>query len=314
MGANSGIQWTDHTFNPWVGCQKVSEGCDNCYAEVSTFARTKRKGGLELWGPGRARHRTAENYWKDPIRWNKKAYKEACLTGDFTIRPRVFCASLADVLEDRRDLDPWREDLWKLIEATPYLDWLLLTKRPQNYRTMVPAGWWVSGFPPNVWAGCTAENQKRLDERWPYLARVPARVHFLSMEPWRGPCTFQYSWKPEGCDTVTDYGAEALCSARQQGAGIDWIIWGGESGRFAGIADLSDARRIHSQAHLAGVKFFFKQGGATCVYTDEFGLAPLNLGDDKGGDLDDLRLALRGRDDSFLVRELPVSASAERAA
>src|SRR5262245_18137233 len=127
MGADSKIEWCHHTFNAFVGCTKVSPACDHCYAE----AWAKRAGHPELWA-GERRRTSAEN-WKQPLKWDKAAAR----TGE---RHRVFCASLADVF-DNQVPDVWRTDLWKLIDLTPNLDWLLLTKRPQNIAKMLPDGW-----------------------------------------------------------------------------------------------------------------------------------------------------------------------------
>lgn len=125
MAANSKIEWTDHTFNPWLGCSKISPSCAHCYAEGWA-----KRSGLVKWGD-HPRRRTSAANWREPLKWNRAA--EAA--GE---RRRVFCASLADVFEDREELKPWRYDLWRLIEATPSLDWLLLTKRPENCLAFVP--------------------------------------------------------------------------------------------------------------------------------------------------------------------------------
>jgi protein gp37 len=128
MSANSKIEWTDHTFNPWEGCQKVGPGCDNCYAE----ARNARFGGGQAvnWGPGAPRRRTSIANWQKPLAWNRA---HAAFLAEHGRRQRVFCASLADVFDNA--VDPaWRADLFQLIEATPELDWLLLTKRSATYQ------------------------------------------------------------------------------------------------------------------------------------------------------------------------------------
>lgn len=157
MAENSKIEWTDHTFNPWIGCQKVSPGCDNCYAEA---LMDKRYGKVQ-WGPHGERKRTSEANWKLPLRWAKAARG----TGR---RPRVFCASLADWLDNKVPQE-WREDLARLIAATPELDWLLLTKRIELFSRLSP--WPLSvpggqlGFPSNVWLGTTAENQEQAERR-----------------------------------------------------------------------------------------------------------------------------------------------------
>ncbi|HEY2512934.1 MAG TPA: DUF5131 family protein, partial [Polyangiaceae bacterium] len=118
MVANSKIQWTDHTFNPWWGCQRVSPGCEHCYAEA--FAK---RTGHGVWGPTAQRRFFGEAHWKEPLKWNEAAKRSGQ-------RARVFCASMADVFEDRWELEPHRARLAGLIRVTPHLDWLLLTKRP----------------------------------------------------------------------------------------------------------------------------------------------------------------------------------------
>lgn len=174
MAENSTIAWTDHTFNPWIGCQKVSAACDNCYAE--SYDQRWNKG--ERWGPHAIRTRTAVPYWNQPAKWNRKA-------AETQARSRVFCASLADVFDNHKSvLAEWREDLWNLIRETPNLDWLLLTKRPQNIQKYLPADW-GDGY-PNVWLGTTVENQEEADRRIPHLLSVPAALHFLSCEPLLG--------------------------------------------------------------------------------------------------------------------------------
>lgn len=150
MGKDSGIEWTHHTFNPWWGCVKVSDACTHCYAE--TWAR---RIGQTLWGLEAPRRFFGDNHWREPIRWNA----EAAHVGE---RRRVFCSSMADVFEDRRDLDVHRERLWELIDATPMLNWLLLTKRTDRVEALAP---WRDTWPANVWLGSTAESQKWADLR-----------------------------------------------------------------------------------------------------------------------------------------------------
>ena len=145
MGKNSSIEWTDHTFNPWWGCVRVSPGCQNCYAE--TWAK---RVGADVWGAGADRRFFGEKHWQEPVKWNRTA-------SESSPRKRVFCASMADVFELRTDLDTARQQLWKLIIETSNLDWLLLTKRPENIRSMAP--WTV--WPDNVWIGTTVEDQPR---------------------------------------------------------------------------------------------------------------------------------------------------------
>jgi len=223
MAENSNIEWTTHTFNPWIGCTKLSPACDFCYAEAWD-ARGLHK-GESRWGPHAARTRTKT--WGNPVKWNK----QAALTGD---RPRVFCASLADVGDNHASILPeWRADIWALIRATPNLDWLLLTKRPQNLVKYLPADW-GSGY-PNVWVGCTAENQPEYDRRKPALLAIPAVVRFLSMEPLLGP---------------VDMGDMT---------GLHWIITGGENGPKHRHAEPDWFRGLRDQCAASGVPFLFKQ-------------------------------------------------------
>jgi protein gp37 len=224
MAKNSNIEWTDHTFNPWIGCTKVSEGCLNCYAEAGDLFRHWTSGG---WGPGKPRHRTSAANWKEPLKWNRAA----AIGGR---RAKVFCASLADVFDPEVDR-AWRADLWDLIRRCPHLDWQLLTKRPQFISSGLPSDW-DSGW-PNVWLGTSVENQKRADERVPLLVSVPAIIHFLSVEPLLGPIQFQSL------------------------AGVEWVIVGGESGPAARPVLEPWVIDIQAQCQAGGVKFFFKQWG-----------------------------------------------------
>ena len=172
MAENSAIEWTHHTFNPVLGCQKVGPGCDHCYAEGWA-----KRSGLVTWGPGETRRVTSDAYWRQPLKWDR----EAKAAGE---RRRVFCASLADVFDNAWP-DGVRDRLWALIKATPNLDWMLLTKRPGNIAKMLPDDW--GGGYRNVWLGCTVVNQEEADRDIPKLLAVPAAVRFLSMEPLLGP-------------------------------------------------------------------------------------------------------------------------------
>ncbi len=224
MGKNSKIEWTDHTFNPWWGCTKVSEACKHCYAE----AWSKRV-GQKVWGPKANRRFFGEKHWLEPIKWNADAKANHR-------RRRVFCASMADVFEDRRELDAWRQKLWNLIEATPQLDWLLLTKRPELVAGLVR---WNADWPHNVWLGTTVENQESAEVRLPHLSRLPAAVRFISAEPLLGRLNID-AW---------------LSST------IDWVITGGESGPKARPSSPSWFRELLGQCMAAGVPFHFKQWG-----------------------------------------------------
>ena len=266
MAQNSGIEWTDHTFNPWIGCTRVSPACDNCYAETLATGRLGRE-----WGPHAARRRTKT--WGDPVRWNRQAEGA-------TVRPRVFVASLADVFDNHKSIeDAWRRELWALIRQCRNLDFLLLTKRPQNILRYLPSDW-GKGY-PNVWLGATVENQTEADRRIPSLLSVQARVHFLSMEPLLGPVDLTDLPDPSGLDhsrmdalrgkfwmkpehvtwpvpagtTVNGRTYVNLCGW------IDWIITGGESGGTARPSNPQWFRSLRDQCADAGVPYLHKQNG-----------------------------------------------------
>lgn len=217
---NSKIEWATHTFNPWIGCQRVSSGCDQCYAELIA-----RRFGHAEWGPFAERKRTKPGNWKKPYTWQRKARANP---GD---RPRVFCASLADVFENRIEAQ-WRADLFQVIRETPALDWLLLTKRPQLMSALLPPDW-GAGY-ENVWLGTTVENQEEAERRIPHLTAVPAVVRFLSAEPLLGPIDPNLT-------------------------GIDWVIAGGESGWGRRPMDPGWVRALRDQCAATGTAFFMKQ-------------------------------------------------------
>ena len=243
MTENTKIEWADHTFNPWVGCQKVGPGCDNCYAEGWA-----KRSGLVQWGPGAERRVTTDATWAKPRKWNAQA--EASGT-----RARVFCASLADVFDNA--VPPFfRKLLWSLIKDTPHLDWLLLTKRPGNIADMLPPDWGPVGW-PNVWLGCTVVNQAEADRDIPKLLAVPARVHFLSMEPLLGLVDITAWLHDSHCTT---FPGTCICGEPRE-EHIDWVIVGGESGPKARPMHPDWARSIRDQCQAAGVPFFFKQWG-----------------------------------------------------
>lgn len=252
MGENSSISWTHHTFNPWWGCTRVSPGCTNCYAE--TFAN---RVGIK-WGPQAERRLFGDKHWNEPLKWNREAEK----AGE---RRRVFCASMADVFEDRPELTAERRKLWALIERTPALDWLLLTKRPENMGWMTPGGW-ASGWPENVWAMTSVENQEVAAQRILHLLELPAVVHGLSIEPLLGPLDLRRievvapSTFGPGVylDALTGHliGPDDMLANR-----IKWVIVGGESGHGARPMHPSWVRSLRDQCAAAGVAFFFKQWG-----------------------------------------------------
>lgn len=244
MGKHSAISWTDATFNPWWGCVEVAKECDNCYAR--TFDR--RVGGAH-WGKDAPRRFFGDKHWNEPLRWDRDAH------ATYGRNARVFCASMADVFEDRNDLDEARARLWKLIEATPNLDWLLLTKRPQNYLRMVPEAW-RDGFPSNVWAGTTCGHSESL-WRVDALRKVPAAIRWVSVEP-----------------MLEDVSSMSL-------AGIAWAIYGGESGSKRPM-DAAWVRRGIASCRSVGAAPFVKQMGART-------LVPYYGGDDPDSDYWDWR-------------------------
>lgn len=263
MSANSKIEWTHHTFNPWWGCEKVSPACAFCYAE-----RNANRFAPGLWGKDGQRRFFGDKHWNEPLLWNKASG----MTGR---RDRVFCASMADVFEDREDLMEDRYRLLLLIEATPNLDWLLLTKRPQNIARMIAptvegegdelalTNRWLSQN-RNVWLGTTAEDQQRTNERILHLLRLNATVRFLSCEPLLGPIDLRRIPAPiqDTLDVLDgeriDGGTSCICEGFDP---IGWVIVGGESGPRARPTHPDWVRGIATQCRKAGVPFFFKQWG-----------------------------------------------------
>lgn len=248
MAEKTGISWCDATFNPWIGCQKVSPGCDHCYAETLMDGRF----GVVNWGPGAPRRRTKLQNWNMLRRLNRKAAAAG-------VRFRVFCASLADVFDNA--VDPaWRVDLWALIRETPHLDWLLLTKRPQNIAKRLPVDW-GNGW-ANVWLGTSVENQEEADRRIPHLLTVPAAVRFLSCEPLLGPVDLAFSLSRNPIETASGLLRRGMFSpSLEKLRPIDWVIVGGESGTGARPMHPDWARELRYQCAAAGVPFFFKQWG-----------------------------------------------------
>lgn len=278
MAERSNIEWCDATFNPWIGCTKISPACDHCYAERDFDLRRH----VVQWGAGQARKRTSAANWKHPGRWNKRAFYEcascgsrshgkafmdagpnmgitdtghecpACGSRDMEpARMRVFCASLADVFDNEVPAE-WRAELFALIANTPNLDWLLLTKRIGNVARMIEApGMQKCGLPPNVWLGATICNQAEADRDIPKLLATPAAVRFLSVEPMLGPISFEGMFAHP--NRVND-GTNALEE-------LDWVICGGESGPKARPMHPHWARDLRDQCGCIGVPFLFKQWG-----------------------------------------------------
>lgn len=264
MGKETKIEWCDHTFNPWIGCTKVSDECAWCYAESLMDTRY----GRVVWGKGNPRQRTSEANWRAPIKWDRQAAADGK-------RRRVFCASLGDVFDDEVPVD-WLADLLTLIDRCPHLDWLLLTKRPQNVTPRLTAIGRATGFADmhQVWLGASVGRQGAADERIPILLSVPSRIHFVSYEP----------------------ALEAVDFSRwlDDGPHLDWIIVGGESGGHARPFELDWARSTVNQCRAAGVAVFVKQLGAR-----PYDGVQLRLRDRKGGNIDEFPAELQ-------VRQFPV--------
>lgn len=364
MAEDTKIQWATHTFNPWIGCTKVSAGCTNCYAEADM---DKRRGRAQ-WGPHGTRSKTTDANWRKPIKWNKDAESapgdwycpqcdaylsasrvepdETCDTCQspcefHRVRPRVFCASLCDVFEcwkgpivdhrgselsinagqgsdgniysfdDGHPEDDWgcreltmddlRADLFRLIDATPNLDWMLLTKRPENIERL----WWQGDDRPlprlkplrrnNVWLGCSVSDQQTADEAIPHLlkCRELVPVLFVSAEPLLGPIDF----------TNREWGAcqdgNTSPLRKRWIDGLDLIITGGESGPHARLCNIDCIRDIGRQCQAAGVKWFNKQLGSDPRRIVQYGVNDgYRLKDPKGGNMEEWPRDVQ-------VRELP---------
>ena len=279
MGEQTAIAWTDHTFNPWWGCERVSPGCQHCYAE--TFAK---RTGHDVWGKTADRRFFGDKHWDEPLRWDRAAAEAG--------RPAlVFCSSMADVFEDRPELVEHRDRLFDLIDATPHLIWQLLTKRIGKVRLLLPERWlsrreefgeqdvWTG--PPNVWIGTTVEDQQRAERLW-WLVSLPVPVRFVSCEPLLERVDLTRIPLPRTDHADSEF-APRLNALTGHVIGpddvlphrVDWVIVGGESGPGHRPLDLDAARTIRD--HCSGkvcdlwgvndrlpVPFFFKQvGGRT---------------------------------------------------
>lgn len=314
MGESTKIQWAHHTFNPWRGCQKIAPGCANCYADAQSKRNPKTLG---IWGPSGTRVVASEAMWREPVNWSKAAacrcnadgHCSACLNGP----PRVFCASLADVFEDWRlpvinsrgdqlfvhedgvmdcephgrqaNLDDVRARLFRLIDATPNLDWLLLTKRPENVRRMwQPYEWHAcvsgdcphdvasecdpnTGFRENVWLGTSISCQEDAERNIPELLKCSdlCAKTFLSIEPLIGPVSLTRWFGPQ---SEGEWLNTVECGHSPNRYGVNWVIVGGESGPNARRCDIAWIRSIVRQCRDAGVPCFVKQLGSFCIDND----------------------------------------------
>lgn len=279
---DSKIQWTDHTFNAWIGCTKVSPACANCYAE-------NLGGRLQVnWGPGQARLRTGMAYWAQPKKWNRDAER----TG---VRQRVFTNSLADVF-DNEVPDSWRDDLFDLIQSTPWLDWLILTKRIGNASKMLPSGW--ASLYPNASLGISVGDQDELERDAPKLISLRAKWRFISYEPALQRIdlsdTFGMWWNQTmKCWEGTGRRINTDAWGRKR---IDWVIVGGESGPRARTFKPEWATDVIRQCRAAGAAPFVKQMGHLPHFSPEHGIVV--LADKKGGDINEWPA-------EFRVREFP---------
>jgi protein gp37 len=275
MSDTTKIQWADATFNPWIGCTKVSPGCKNCYAENTTRAKRSRTSGAT---------------WKKPLKWNKTGICVLC--GEEAdnehrhgsvipaIRRRRVFPSLCDWLDPEVPIEDLA-DFASIVQATPNINWLLLTKRPENFEARMSLAWsylvsrhggptvanwvrdWIDpGFkvppPGNIWVGTSVENQEYADKRIPALLKIPAKIRFLSAEPLLGP--IEFSDVSGRSDAIGQLGKQSL-------DGIHWVIVGGESGPGARPCNVAWIKSIVQQCKAAGVHCFVKQLGSHVVNT-----------------------------------------------
>jgi protein gp37 len=267
MAADTKIEWTNHSFNAWWGCTKVSPACDHCYAE--TLAR--RVGYPDLWGVNAGRRTFGVKHWLEPFKWNREAKR----TG---VRAKVFCNSMADVFDNHPGVVAARRELWDLIRLTPSLDWLILTKRIGNVAKMLPADW-GEGW-PNVWLGISVCEQHEADRDIPKLLATPAAIRFLSCEPLLGRIDLS-NFEAGRCTDCGGAGEVAACGPTttfpedddgiercdscggtgewEENEGLDWVICGGESGAGARYMPLYQAEHLLEQCRIQQIPFFMKQ-------------------------------------------------------
>ena len=233
MGEKTGIRWTQHTWNPWIGCHQVSPGCAHCYAKALE----------ERWGRDFSEvRRTSPGTFRAPLKWTKPAM--------------VFTCSMSDFFHEAADV--WRDEAWEIIRHTPHLTYQVLTKRPERISDHLPADW-GDGY-PNVWLGVSVENQYWADRRIPILGIVPAVVRFLSCEPLLKALDLR-RWLPQYLGPTSIYGNAIGARGRRIQGVLSWVIVGGESGpdKQRRPMDLEWARDIQRQCAEAGVAYFFKQ-------------------------------------------------------
>ena len=294
MGIKTGIEWTDSTWNPFIGCSRVSEGCRHCYAETlaGRFVSARPHGdaiydgltqitnGRPVW-TGRIKLTSEESFLK-PLRWRGAR--------------RIFVNSMSDLFHENVP-DEWIDKVFAVMALAPRHTFQILTKRPQRMlryfeglrepaavqrafnvcaqshamvsAKLLPERWvdLISGIPrglPNVWLGVSVENQEAADERIPLLLQTPAAVRFISAEPLLGLLAIG-QWvgtecRHEGSYSEPDTNA-TVCRACEELPLLDWVICGGESGPGARPMHPGWARSLRDQCVSAGLPFFFKQWG-----------------------------------------------------
>lgn len=258
MSTNTKIEWAHHSWSPWWGCTEVSPACDHCYArELAKRFGWSEKAAPEsrkfpIWGKDTLRRGMSDEHWRQPEKWNAAAMRDG-------VRYRVF-PSMCDPFEWIDYVQIIRGDFWSLIDDTPHLDWLLLTKRPQNVMRLIPEQW-REKLPHNVWIGATVENQQYADIRIPELRKIPASVRFLSCEPLLGPVDLtNLSVGAEQWNCLDPIEAADAEPGAANGV-VHWVICGGESGPKARPMHPQWARSLRDQCRSAGVPFHFKQWG-----------------------------------------------------
>lgn len=233
MAETTNIEWADSTANLWIGCTKLSPGCDNCYAEADWDKRKHRV----TWGPHGDRS-FCQSGWDLILKMNRRAANNDGVDPDLGRKRRIFVNSLSDVFDNHRSI-VWREPAFQLFEACRDVILILVTKRPENVIRFVPEHWLIpGGWPAHVWLLTSAEDQERYEHRWPILRDIPGpAVKGLSCEPLLGPIVLR--------DLLH----------------LDWCIVGGESGRNARPMHPDWALHLRDQCRSAGVSFLFKQWG-----------------------------------------------------
>jgi protein gp37 len=239
------IEWTDASWNPIVGCTKVSPGCANCYAERLSGTRLKNTPAysgltvMEQSGPGwTGEVRFLPERLEEPRHWRKPR--------------KIFVCDMGDLFHESVE-DEWIEKILTVIHDCPQHIFQILTKRADRMHAWFKKEWTVAGHfaepLPNLWVGVSVENQHFADERIPLLLATPAAVRWISAEPLLGPVDL-----PAACEV----------SKHPEGWGrrIDWVVCGGESGANARPMHPDWARALRDRCHASGIPFFFKQWGA----------------------------------------------------